>query len=107
MLGAISIEVITSKIFVIRGRRVMLDRDLAQLYNVTTKRLNEQVKRNIKRFPDDFMFQLTMREKNELVAICDRFVSMKHSSVLPHVFTEQGIAMLDSIRKAALVNFFK
>ena len=107
MSGIISIEVITSKIFVVRGRKVMLDRDLAQLYNVTTKRLNEQVKRNIKRFPEDFMFQLTMSEKNELVAVCDRFNSMKHSSVLPHVFTEQGIAMLSGVLnsdRAIMVN---
>jgi len=68
MSEIIPIELITNKIFVIRGRRVMLDRDLAQLYDVTTRRLNEQVKRNIKRFPEDFMFQLTMKEKNELVA---------------------------------------
>lgn len=90
----ISIEVITSKIFVIRGKKVMLDRDLAQLYEVTTRRLNEQVKRNIKRFPEDFMLQLTKSEKDELVAICDRLNSMKHSTVFPYAFTEQGIAML-------------
>ena len=107
MADQISVELITSKIFVIRGRRVMLDRDLAQLYDVTTRRLNEQVKRNIKRFPEDFMFQLTIREKNELVAICDRFNSMKHSSVLPHAFTEQGIAMLSGVLnsdRAIMVN---
>lgn len=63
----------------------MLDRDLAQLYEVTTKRLNEQVKRNMKRFPEDFMFQLTKAEKDELVAICDRFNPLKHSTVLPYV----------------------
>ncbi len=60
----ISIEIITSRIFVIRGKKVILDRDLAQLYEVTTRRLNEQVKRNIKRFPEDFMLQLTKAEKN-------------------------------------------
>jgi len=76
---------------------VMLDRDLAQLYEVSTRRLNEQVKRNIKRFPDDFMLQLTKTEKDELVAICDRFNSMKHSTVLPYVFTEQGVAMLSGV----------
>jgi len=85
----------------------MLDRDLAQLYDVTTRRLNEQVKRNIKRFPEDFMLQLTLREKDELVAICDRFNSMKHSTVLPYVFTEQGIAMLSGVlnsERAIMVN---
>jgi len=107
MLDLISIEVITSKIFVIRGKKVMLDRDLAQLYGVTTKRLNEQVKRNIKRFPEDFMLQLTKAEKNELVAICDRFNTMKHSTVLPYVFTEQGVAMLSGVLnsdRAIMVN---
>jgi hypothetical protein len=107
MSNLISIEVITNKIFVIRGKKVMLDRDLALLYGVTTKRLNEQVKRNIKRFPGDFMFQLTKTEKVELVAICDRFNSMKHSTVLPYVFTEQGVAMLSGVLnsdRAIMVN---
>lgn len=107
MAELISMEVITSKIFVIRGKKVMLDRDLAQLYEVTTKRLNEQVKRNIKRFPQDFMFQLTKTEKGELVAICDRFGSMKHSTVQPYAFTEQGIAMLSGVlnsNRAIMVN---
>jgi len=63
MSDLISTEVITGKIFVMRGKKVMLDRDLAQLYRVTTKRLNEQAKRNIKRFPEDFMFQLTKLRK--------------------------------------------
>ena len=66
-------EVIEKRIFLIRGQKVMIDRDLAELYGVLTKRLNEQVKRNIKRFPIEFMFQLTKEEKEELVAICDRF----------------------------------
>ncbi len=107
MSDLISMEVITHKIFVIRGKKVMLDRDLAQLYGVTTKRLNEQVKRNIKRFPADFMFQLTKTEKNELVAICDRFNTMKHSTVLPYAFTEQGVAMLSGVlnsERAIMVN---
>ena len=68
-------------IYEIRGRQVMLDRDLAAIYQVLTKRLNEQVRRNIERFPDEFMFQLTKDEMNELVANCDRFKTMKHSSV--------------------------
>jgi len=97
MSNLISIEVITSKIFIIRGKKVMLDRDLAVLYGVTTKRLNEQVKRNLKRFPEDFMFQLTKHEKDELVAICDRFQTMKHSTVQPYAFTEQGVAMLSGV----------
>jgi hypothetical protein len=81
----------------IRGLNVILDRDIASLYGVKTKRLNEQVKRNIKRFPDDFMFRLSKDERDELVTNCDRFINLKHSSVLPVVFTEHGIAMLSSI----------
>jgi hypothetical protein len=83
-----------AKILTIRGFQVMLDRDLAALYNVETKRLNEQVKRNIERFPNYYRFQLNTLEKNELVAICDRFKSLKYSSNNSFAFTEQGVAML-------------
>jgi hypothetical protein len=85
---------ISSRILWIRGKKVMIDRDLAELYGVTTKRLNEQVKRNASRFPEDFMFQLTSFEKKELVANCDRFKLMRHSTVLPYAFTEHGAVML-------------
>ena len=88
---------IEQRIFVIRGQRVMLDRDLAQLYGVETKRLNEAVKRNIKRFPQDFMFQLTDYERKELVANCDRLKNLKHSSNPPYAFTEHGVTMLASV----------
>ena len=91
---------ISSKILTLRREQVMIDSDLAVLYGVTTKRLNEQVKRNIARFPSDFMFQLNESEKNELVANCDRFNTMKHSTVNPYVFTEQGIYMLASVLKS-------
>jgi len=90
-------EAIEQRIFLIRGQKVMVDRDLARLYGVETKYLNRQVKRNINRFPEEFMFQLTREEKNELVPICHRFYTMKHSTVLPHVFTEHGVAMLASV----------
>ena len=73
MSALMPIEVIEHKIFVIRGQRVMIDRDLAELYGVKTFRLNETVKRNIKRFPDEFIFRLNDNEKNELIANCDRF----------------------------------
>jgi len=78
----------------------MVDRDLAELYGVENKRLNEQVKRNIERFPEQFRFQLTKEEKNELVANCDRFETLKHSTVLPHVFTEQGVSMLSAVLRS-------
>jgi hypothetical protein len=90
-------ETIQSRILILRGKRVMLDRDLAMLYEVPTRRLNEQVKRNTKRFPEPFIFQLTIEEKNELVANCDRFKPLKHSTALPYAFTEHGIAMLSSV----------
>jgi len=83
-------ERIEELIFVIRGKKVMMDRDLAELYQVPTYRLNEQVKRNLKRFPEDFMFPVTRRELKELIANCDRFAQLKHSSSLPYAFTEQG-----------------
>ena len=90
---------IENRIFTIRGKQVMFDRDLAEMYQVEVKRLNEQVKRNIDRFPEAFRFQLNSQEKDELVANCDRFESLKHSAVNPYAFTEQGVAMLSVIFK--------
>jgi hypothetical protein len=78
----------------------MLDRDLSELYQVPTKRLNEQVKRNIERFPEQFRFQLTQKEKSELVANCDRFENLKHSTSVPNAFTEQGVAMLSAVLRS-------
>ena len=91
------IERIENRIYLIRGQKVMLDRDLAELYGVPTKRLNEAVKRNIARFPNEFMFKLSEKEKSELVANCDRFGTLKHSTSLPYAFNEHGIAMLSSV----------
>lgn len=93
----VPVEAISSTILTIRGLRVIIDADLARLYGVTTRRLNEQVKRNAERFPNDFMFQLTADEKSELVANCDRFAKLKHSSALPHAFTEYGTVMAASV----------
>ena len=84
----------------IRGCQVMLDRDLANLYGVDTKVLNQAVKRNIERFPAHFRFQLTDLEKNKLVTICDRLQILKHSNVNPFVFTEQGVAMLSTVLRS-------
>ena len=80
--------------------QVMIDRDLAVFYEIPTKRLNEQVKRNIDRFPKVFRFQLIDSEKNELVANCDRFEKLKYSSVNPYAFTEQGVAMLSAVLRS-------
>ena len=89
-------EVVEARILVIRGQKVMLDRDLAQLYGVSTGRFNEQVKRNIKRFPEDFMFQLT---KDELEILISQFATSRWGGIrkLPYAFTEQGVAMLSSV----------
>src|SRR6187399_2836946 len=93
----IPFERIQNSILNLRGQKVMLDRDLAVLYGVETKRLNEQVKRNINRFPLDFMFQLTVKEKNWVVANCDHLQALKFSSMMPYAFTEHGAVMLASI----------
>jgi hypothetical protein len=91
---------IENLIFTIRENQVMIDRDLAEMYGVETKVLNQAVKRNIERFPELFRFQLTDSEKNELVTNCDRFLLLKHSSNNPYAFTEQGVAMLSAVLRS-------
>lgn len=81
---------IESRIRLIRGQKILLDADLAELYGVPTKRLNEQVKRNSDRFPADFLFRLTAAEKQEVVANCDHLAKLKFSKALPYAFTEHG-----------------
>ena len=98
----LSQQYIENRIFTIRGKQVMFDRDLAEMYQVEVKRLNEQVKRNIDRFPETFRFQLNSQEKDELVANCDRFESLKHSAVNPYAFTEQGVAMLSAVLRSEI-----
>ena len=92
----ITTEIISEKIYIIRDLKVMIDVDLANLYDVETKRLNEQVKRNISRFPDDFMFKLTKKEFEDLRSQNATF-KLKARNYLPYVFTEQGVAMLSSV----------
>jgi len=101
------LSLIQNRIYVIRGKRVMLDSDLAYLYEVETKRLNEAVKRNLGRFPNDFMFQLTKKEFDEVVAKCDHLQTQVYRPTLPYAFTEQGVAMLAAVlnsQKAIDVN---
>jgi hypothetical protein len=93
----ILVDQIEPMILEFRGHKVMLDSDLAALYGTTTKRLNEQVKRNRERFPNTFMFTLTDAEKEELVANCDRFDKLKYSTSPPYAFTEHGAIMVASI----------
>ena len=99
-LSVIPAEIIENKIFLIRGHKVILDRDLAELYGVETKYLNRQVRRNLERFPEGFMLRLNLKEKNELVTICHRFKVLKHSSSLPYAFTEHGVLMLANVLKS-------
>jgi hypothetical protein len=94
----IPIERIERMILLIRGQKVMLDSDLAELYGVTTKRLNEQVRRNLSRFPEDFVFQLTESESDLLRSqIATSKTGRGGRRYLPYVFTEQGVAMLSSV----------
>src|SRR5208283_8076 len=93
----IRVGIIEERILFIRGEKVIIDADLAELYGVPTKRLNEQVKRNIDRFPADFMFQLTIKEKEEVVANCDHLERLKYSPTLPYAFTEHGAIMAASV----------
>jgi len=88
---------IQNRIFTFRNVQVMIDKDLAELYGVETKVL---VKRNLNRFPEIFRFQLADNEKNKLVTNCDRFKKLKHSSVNPYAFTEQGVAMLSAVLRS-------
>jgi len=97
---ATTVAVIERRIYLIRGQKVMLDSDLAELYEVPTKVLNQAVRRNARRFPEDFMFQLTAEEAESLRS---QIVTLKptgrgrHRKYLPYVFTEQGVAMLSSV----------
>lgn len=91
---AMSVE---NRILSVRGHRVMLDADLAEVYGVPTKALNQAVKRNAERFPEDFAFRLTAEEKMELVTNCDRFARLKHSTTFPLAFTEHGAIMAATV----------
>lgn len=104
MNGKIAIpeEIITSKIYLIRNQKVMLDKDLAELYDVETKRLKEQVRRNIDRFPASFMFELTTEEYSSLRSQIATLKRGRHSKYPPFVFTEHGILMLSSVLNSEL-----
>ena len=96
----VPVDAIEGKILLIRGQKVMVDADLAKLYGVPTKVLNQAVKRNKERFPIDFMFQLTKEEKAKVVTNCDHLKKLKFSPNLPYVFTEHGTIMLATILKS-------
>lgn len=97
----VPIERVERSILILREEKVILDSDLADLYGVTTKRLNEQVRRNRLRFPPDFVFQLTAKEKEEVVANCDHLSRLKYSPALPLAFTEHGALMAANVLSSA------
>ena len=100
-LVTLPVEEVASRILLIRGQKVMIDADLAELYGAETKRLNEQVKRNRERFPEDFMFQLAPAEKDEVVANCDHLAKLKFSKALPYAFTEHGAIQAANVLNSA------
>ena len=103
----IPVDVIQRRIFEISGDKVMLDRHLAQLYGVQTRVLNQAVRRNIERFPEEFMFQLTKEQRDEVITICDDLKPLKYARTMPYAFTEYGVAMLSSVlnsKRAIQVN---
>jgi hypothetical protein len=93
----IPVERVEQKILIIRDQEVIIDADLADLYDVSTKVLNQAIKRNQSRFPADFGFRLSFQEKRELVTNCDRFKNLKHSTTLPYAFTEHGALMAATV----------
>lgn len=97
-----NIEKVTSKIITIRELQVILDRDVAELYGVTTREINQALKNNPRKFPSDFVIELTNREKQEVIKKFDNLKGLKFSRVAPHAFTEQGLYMLATILKGEL-----
>ena len=101
-ISKINDSIIVDKIYIVRGHKVMLDKDLAEMYDVETSRLNEAVKRNISRFPEDFMFQVSEDESKSLISqiAISKTLGRGGTRKLPYAFTEQGVAMLSSILRS-------
>ncbi len=104
MAELIPLATIERRIYLLRKQKVMLDADLTALYGVTTKALNQAVKRNPDRFPEDFMFQLTKKEKEEVVTNCDHLKKLKYSPYLPYAVTEHGVVMLANALNSPVVS---
>lgn len=96
------IQNVENKVIIVREQQVIVDRDVAELYGVETKKINQAVSRNIDKFPDGYRFFLNAEEKKELVTNCDRFEPLKHSTVMPQAFTEKGLYMLATILKSPM-----
>ena len=99
-MNVVKMETIENRIIAIRGEKVLIDGDVAEIYGVETKRVNEAVKNNLDKFPEDYLFELSQEEKDELVENFDRFNRLKHSTANPKVFTEKGLYMLATILKS-------
>lgn len=99
-MEVIKYDEVESKIILMRGHKIIIDSDVAELYGVETKRVNEAINRNLDKFPAGYLIQLTEDEKNELVANCDRFNRLKHSTARPNALTERGLYMLATILKS-------
>jgi hypothetical protein len=97
MSNLVPLDLIERRIFFFRGEKVMIDRHLAELYGVETRVLNQAVKRNSKRFPIEFMFQLNREERDEVITICDDLGPLRFARTMPFAFTEHGVAMLSSV----------
>ena len=109
MKTLIPVEVIEQRILLIRGQKVILDADLAMLYGVPTRVLNQAVRRNLKRFPQDFMFKLSQPEKDQVITICDHLKNLKYAKALPNASTEHGAIMAASVlntEKAIQISVF-
>ena len=100
MSELINYDEVEKRVLTIQGQQVLLDRDVAELYGVEVKRVNEAVRRNTDKFPNGYLIAVSDNEKSELVANCDRFNKQKHSTVLPTAFTEKGLYMLATILKS-------
>lgn len=100
-MGIVGYEVVEERIVIFRDERLIIDSDVAELYGVETKRVNEAVSRNMDKFPAGYLIELTAKEKNELVANCDRFKRLKHSTTKIKGFTEKGLYMLATILKSS------
>jgi hypothetical protein len=109
MEALIPVEVIEQRILLIRGQKVILDADLAKLYGVPTRVLNRAVRRNLKRFPQDFMFKLSQHEKDQVITVCDHLKNLKYAKALPNAFTEHRAIMAASVlnmEKAVQISVF-
>lgn len=96
------IEKVENRIINLRGQQVIIDRDVAELYGVETRAINQAVKRNADKFPSGYMMDLSEEEKNELITKCDRFNTLKHSTASPKAFTEKGLYMLATVLKSPI-----